>query len=335
MKKRIVITYVILIVSILILIVLNLLGGSSDVSCKELLRVLLSHDTTDVYGVIVWNIRLPRLLEAIALGGALALSGYLLQSFFANPIAGPYVLGISSGAKFIVAILMVISCSLSFSLSSIMMVIAAFIGSGLSALLVIMVARNVKSMSILIVCGVMIGYVCSALTELIVAFADDTNIVNLHNWSMGSFGAANWNNLSIIYPTVLVGLIASILLSKGIYAYLFGEDYARSVGMNVKVFRILLIVVSSLLSAVVTAFAGPISFVGIAVPHVIKSVTKTTNTKVMISASFLGGVVFCLLCDLIARCLFAPMELSISTITAVFGAPIVITMLLGQKKNSR
>ncbi|MCQ2523991.1 MAG: iron ABC transporter permease, partial [Lachnospiraceae bacterium] len=285
MKKRIVITYVILIVSILILIVLNLLGGSSDVSCKELLRVLLSHDTTDVYGVIVWNIRLPRLLEAIALGGALALSGYLLQSFFANPIAGPYVLGISSGAKFIVAILMVISCSLSFSLSSIMMVIAAFIGSGLSALLVIMVARNVKSMSILIVCGVMIGYVCSALTELIVAFADDTNIVNLHNWSMGSFGAASWSNLSIIYPTVLVGLIASILLSKGIYAYLFGEDYARSVGMNVKVFRILLIVVSSLLSAVVTAFAGPISFVGIAVPHVIRSVTKTTNTKVMISAS--------------------------------------------------
>ncbi len=328
MKRRVGILYFILIVSIVFLVVLNLFWGSSSITAERMWEILRHPQSADLYGVIVWEIRIPRIVEAIFLGGALALAGYLLQSFFANPIAGPYVLGISSGAKLFVAILMVFSYELAFSMSSMMMVIASFLGSCVAALFVIAVAKRVRNMAVLIVCGVMIGYVCSAVTELLVSFADDSNIVNLHNWSMGSFGAASWTNVRIIIPVVCLGFVCSVLLSKGISVYLFGETYASSVGMNIRLFRFCLIVVSSLLSAIVTAFAGPISFVGIAVPHVVRTVTKTGSTKTMILASFLGGSAFCLLCDWIARYLFAPTELSISTITAVFGAPIVIVMLM-------
>lgn len=332
MKKRITIVYIVLLLAIPALMLLNLFAGSSSVGFKEMLNIVFTHDTQSVLGVIVWNIRIPRLLEAMVLGGALALAGYLLQAFFSNPIAGPFVLGISSGAKMLIAVLMIVSVKLAFSMSSLMMVAVSFIGSCLATVVVIMVAKRVKNMAVLIVCGVMIGYVCSSVTELLVAFADDSNIVNLHNWSMGSFASASWSDVKIFVPIIMVGLIAAFLLSKGISAYMFGEGYAQSVGMNVKVFRFLLITVSGLLSATVTAFAGPISFVGIAVPHVIRTVTRSNNVKVMVTASFLGGAVFCLLCDLLARCLFAPMELSISTITAVFGAPIVVVMLLKKKR---
>lgn len=333
MKKQTGFVYLILIICILILGISNLFAGSSEVTITQMRDILLGRSSLDTLSVIIWEIRIPRLIEAAMLGGALALSGYLLQSFFANPIAGPYVLGISSGAKLFVAILMVFSYKFIFAMSSAMMIVASFVGSCIAALLVVVVAKRVKNMSILIVCGVMIGYVCSAATELIVAFADDSNIVNLHNWSMGSFGASSWDNVRIIVPVVVAGVVFAFLLSKGIGAYLFGENYASSVGMNIKLFRLLLILVSSLLSAIVTAFAGPISFVGIAVPHVIRTITKTSNVKTMIIASFLGGAAFCLLCDLIARCMFAPLELSVSTITAVFGAPVVIAMLL-KRKNS-
>lgn len=332
MKKRITIIFIVLILAIPALLLLNLFSGSSNVGIRDMANIIFNHDTQSVFGVIVWNIRIPRLLEAMVLGGALALSGYLLQTFFANPIAGPFVLGISSGAKMCVAMLMIISVRLCFSLSSMMMVAVSFIGSCLATAIVIFVAKKVKNMAVLIVCGVMIGYVCSSVTELLVAFADDSNIVNLHNWSMGSFASASWSDVRITVPIIVVGIMMAILLSKGMSVYMFGEGYAQSVGMNVRVFRVLLIVASCILSATVTAFAGPISFVGIAVPHVIRTVTKSNNVKVMVTASFLGGAVFCLLCDFIARSMFAPMELSISTITAVFGAPIVVLMLLKRKR---
>lgn len=331
-KKRIIIAYIILLLAIPALCILNLFSGSSAVSFREMVNIIFSHDTHSVLGIIVWSIRLPRLIEAMLLGGALALSGYLLQSFFANPIAGPFVLGISSGAKMCIAVLMIVSVKMTFALSSMLMVAVSFIGSCAATMVVILVSKRVKNMAVLIVCGVMIGYVCSSITELMVAFADDSNIVNLHNWSMGSFSSANWNDVRVIVPIVMISMVGAFLLSKGISAYSFGEAYAQSVGMNVRLFRVLLILASGILSATVTAFAGPISFVGIAVPHVIRIVTRSNNSKVMITASFLGGAVFCLACDYIARCMFAPMELSISTITAVFGAPVVVIMLLKRKR---
>jgi iron complex transport system permease protein len=330
-KKRYAVFYTLIVLLILILVGLNFITGSTRITWHEIGQILSHQNTQSVEGTILLDIRLPRLLAAFFLGGALALSGYLLQAFFANPIAGPFVLGISSGAKLFVALLMVSAVMSGYMYGAAEMVLAALFGSSLATVFVILAAKRVENMAILMVTGVMIGYICSSVTELLVSFANDSNIVNLHNWSMGTFSSISWKQVRIFIPVVLVGLIISILLSKEIEAYLYGEMYAKSVGMQVRLFRILLIALSSVLSATVTAFAGPISFVGIAVPHLVRQSFRTAKPLIMITASFLGGGAFCLGCDLLARELFAPMELSISTITAILGAPVVISLLIKRK----
>lgn len=250
---------------------------------------------------------------------------------FRNPIAGPFVLGISSGAKLVVALAMIVGVSHGITMSSWFMIAMALIGSLLSMLFVLAVSKKVQEMSMLVVCGVMIGYICSAITDIAVTFADDSNIVNLHNWSLGSFAGISMAHVKIMTIVVVVAVAGSFLLSKPIGAYQMGESYAQNVGVSIRPLRVMLILLSSLLSACVTAFAGPISFVGIAVPHLVKSVVKTTKPIVMIPVSFLGGGVFCVLCDLLARTIFAPVELSISSVTAVFLAPVVIYMMVKER----
>ena len=323
--------FIILGVLLLILLVLNVAIGSSKMTLSQVLQILFTRQGDN--SAIVWNIRLPRLLTAALLGGALAVSGFLLQTFFGNPIAGPFVLGISSSAKLLVALTMIGSLARGVAVGSLGMILAAFIGSMLSMGAILLVSSRLKSMSLLIVCGIMIGYICSAITDLVVTFANDSNIVNLHNWSLGSFSGMKWSSVGTIAITVLASLALTFLLSKPMGAYQLGENYAQNMGVNVKLFRIELILLSSILSACVTAFAGPISFVGIAVPHLIKTLFRTAKPIIMIPACFLGGGVFCLLCDLIARTLFAPTELSISSVTAIFGVPVVIWMLLKRQKS--
>ena len=184
----------------------------------------------------------------------------------------------------------------------------------------------------LVICGVMIGYICSAVTDFVVTFADDSNIINLHNWTQGSFSGMNWDNVALMAVVVFVALGLAFFLSKPMSAYQLGEAYARNMGVNISRFRVELILLSSVLSACVTAFAGPISFVGIAVPQLMKSLLKTAKPILVIPACFLGGAVFCLFCDLIARTVFAPTELSISSVTAVFGAPVVIYVMINRKR---
>lgn len=197
--------------------------------------------------------------------------------------------------------------------------------------LVLLISRRVRRMSLLVVCGVMIGYICSALTDFLVTFADDSNIVNLHEWSLGSFSGMSWDNVRTMAVVCGAALILTFLLSKPLRAYQLGEVYAQNLGVPLRAFRAALILLSSVLSACVTAFAGPISFVGIAVPHLMKSLFKSAEPLLMIPACFLGGGAFCLFCDLIARTAFAPTEVSISSVTAVFGAPVVIYMMLHRK----
>ena len=196
---------------------------------------------------------------------------------------------------------------------------------------VLAISRKVRRMSLLVVCGVMIGYICTALTDFIVTFADDSNIVNLHNWSLGSFSGMSWENVRTMVLVCGAALVLAFFLSKPIRAYQLGEVYAQNMGVHLRAFRTALILLSSVLSACVTAFSGPISFVGIAVPHLMKSLFGTAEPLILIPASFLGGGAFCLLCDLIARTAFAPTEVSISSVTAVFGAPIVIYMMIHRK----
>ena len=331
-RKRTILSFALLGVLLVALIVLNLCIGSLPVPPDVLWAVLSGADTENMYYQVIWDIRLPRLIAAGLLGGALALAGFLLQTFFNNPIAGPYILGISSGAKFVVALMMIVVIGSAQTMPSWLLVASAFVGSMVAMLFVLLVSRRISSMSMLIVAGVMIGYICSAATDFLITFASDSNIVNLKNWSLGSFSGIVWSDIGIIAGVVLVSAVLVFLLAKPISAFQLGEHYAKSMGVNIRLFRIALIVLSSLLAACVTAFAGPISFVGIAVPHLVKRLLGTSKPIVVIPAAFVGGGIFCLFCDLIARSVFAPTEVTISAVTALFGAPVVIAILMRRQK---
>ena len=315
-----------------VLVIWNVNAGSVSMTAREVFEILFWKGGDETARSIVWEIRLPRILAAVILGGALSVSGFLLQTFFANPIAGPFVLGISSGSKLVVSLVMVFFLSRGLVLGSAEMITAAFVGAMLSMGFVLLASKNMDQMSMLIVSGVMIGYICSAITDFVVTFADDSNIVNLHNWSLGSFSGMSWGNVHVMLAVVSVTMVVTFLMSKPISAYQMGEAYAKSLGVNIRVFRAALVLLSSILSACVTAFAGPISFVGIAVPHLMKSLLHTSKPILVIPACFLGGAVCCLFCDLIARTMFAPTELSISSVTAVFGAPVVIYIMVRRRK---
>lgn len=313
---------------------MNVFTGSADISISEALHILFGGDSSrsSTAASILFKIRIPRALAAMLLGGALALSGYLLQTFFHNPIAGPFVLGVSSGAKLTVALIMIFAVSRFHTIHSATMILAAFVGSMLSLGFVLVISHRVKQMSMLVVCGVMIGYICSAVTDFVVTFADNSDIVNLHNWSMGTFSGTTMDNVKSMVVVVLLASAGTFLLSKPISAYQLGESYAQNLGVNVRLLRAALILLSGLLSACVIAFAGPVSFVGIAVPHIIRVMFRTSKPIVLIPACFLGGSIFCMLCDMIARTAFAPTELSISTVTAIFGAPVVIIVMIRRKR---
>lgn len=311
------------------LFVANLCLGSVETSPAEVLRILAAGPgDASTAAQVIWQIRLPRAIEAVLLGGALSLSGLLLQTFFNNPIADPFVLGVSSGAKLVVALVMIVVLGAGQVMSPALSVGAAAAGSLVTMGFVLLISRRVRSQSMLIVAGVMVGYICSAATNFLVAFADDQSIVNLDNWSRGSFSGATWSDVGIVAVVVLTMSAAVFALSKPLGAYQLGEPHAQSVGVNVGALRMLIVLVSSLLSACVAAFAGPVSFVGIAAPHLAKRGVGSSRPLYVTPACLLTGAVFCCGCDLIARTLFSPVELSVSAVTAVFGAPIVIALML-------
>ena len=333
-QVRIAGAFLLLIMLLLLSLIWSICSGSVSVPIMEFLQELREPKLRGMAWTIIWEIRLPRALAALILGGALALSGYLLQTFFHNPIAGPFVLGISSGSKLLVALVMVGFLEWNITINSGMLVAAAFAGALLSMLFVLLVARKMEQMAMLIVGGVMIGYICSAITDFVVTFASDADIVNLHNWSRGSFSGMTWENVAVIAGVTLVSAAAVFMLSKPIGAYQMGETYAKSMGVNVAHLRFFMVILSSILSGCVAAFAGPVSFVGIAVPHLIRWLFADTRPLVLIPGCFLGGSVFCLFSDWLARTVFAPTELSISTVTAVFGAPVVIFVMMRKHRKS-
>ena len=245
-----------------LLIIWNINSGSISLSVTDIFSVIFRGGGDETARNIIWQIRLPRILAAAILGGALSVSGFLLQTFFHNPIAGPFVLGISSGAKLVVALTMIFLLGKGIVVSSGALVLSAFVGSMLSMGFVLLISRKVNKMSILVISGVMIGYICSAVTDFVVTFADDSNIVNLHNWSMGSFSGTTWSNVAVMAAIVLVSVLTVFFMSKPIGAFQLGEVYARNMGVNIKMFRVLLILLSSVLSACVTAFARTDFFCG-------------------------------------------------------------------------
>lgn len=331
-KSRYIAAIILLAAGALIFLVLNTCIGSIRIELPDIVRTIAGTEKDETVVRILWDIRLPRAAAVFILGGALTLAGYLLQTFFNNPIAGPFVLGISSGAKMVVALVTVFLMGKAIKVTSATMIIAAFIGAMLSMGFVLLMSRRVNRMSMLVVSGVMIGYICSAITELIVTFASDAEIVNLHNWSRGSFSGMTWENVQVMTVVVAVTFLVIFFMSKPLGAYRLGEVYAQNMGVNLRALKMCIVICSSILSACIVAFAGPISFVGIATPHLVKKLLKTTEAIWMIPACFLGGSVFCLFCDLLAKTMLSPTELSISTVTAIFGAPVVLWIMVERKK---
>ena len=333
-KHRKIAAFFLLGAGVLIFFILNICIGSVRIALPDVARIFSGQESNGTVTRILWDIRLPRAIAVLLLGGALSLAGYLLQTFFNNPIAGPFVLGISSGAKMVVALVMVFLMGKGVRVTSAIMILAAFIGAMLSMGFVLLMSHRIHNMSMLVVSGVMIGYICSAVTELVVTFANDADIVNLHNWSRGSFSGMTWENVKVMTVVVAATSLTVFLMSKPLGAYQLGDVYARNVGVNLRLLRVCIVIFSSILSACIVAFAGPISFVGIAVPHLVKKLLNTTDPIWMIPACFVGGSAFCLFCDLLAKTILAPTELSISTVTAIFGAPVVL-WIIKRKENLR
>ncbi len=326
-----------LVLGILMVVMLywNINTGSVHLGLERIWELLWTGNDQTLEGNILWKIRLPRMLGTVVLGGGLSIAGFLLQTFFKNPIAGPFVLGISSGSRLFVGFFMLAAAPIAMgNFSPYAIFIAAFAGALLSMALVLAVSNRVQNLAMLLVTGMMIGYICDAGTNFMITFAESNQLRNFTIWSMGSFSGITWPTLGASALIALPAVAVVFLLSKPLEAYLLGENYARSMGVNIKGFRLALIILSSVLAACVVAFAGPISFVGIAVPHITRLLFQTSRPMILIPATFLTGGVFCLLCDLIARTAFAPVELSISTVTSVLGAPVVIWLMIQRKRGS-
>ena len=285
--------------------------GSVSIAPEKIVEILLGGGSEAERNILT-QIRLPRMCMTVLLGGALAVSGYLLQTFFGNPIAGPYVLGISSGAKLAVCAALLFVAGGERQSSGLLMILAAFGGALVTTGAIVLLSHRVRHMASLLAAGIMVGYICNAVTDFLVTFAEDAQIVNLRGWSQGTFSGMDWGDVAAAAMIVTAAMVLTVLCRKR--------------------YRVILILLSSLLSACVTAFAGPVSFVGIAVPFLMRKLLRSSRPPVMVPACFLAGAVFCLYSDLIARMAFAPTELGISTVTSLLGAPVVIYMLAVRKR---
>lgn len=314
---------------------LNIAMGSVSIPLKEVVSSLFGLDgVDDVNMAIIMNIRLPRTLATVVGGAALAVAGVLLQVFFSNPIVEPYVLGISSGSSLFVGLVILGGFRFGMkSLSPMGMVLGAFLGAMLVMLTVILAARKVKSITTLLIIGLMAGFVCSAITSMLSAFADKEKIAGFYMWTMGSFAGITWTQVKLLYLIGIPFLLAAFLMSKPLNSMMIGEKYAQSMGVGIRRFRILIVLISSILTAMVTAFAGPISFVGLAVPHIVRMIFKTSNNRIIIPAVCICGALMTSLCDLGTRMIMNPVELPLSCMTSIIGAPLVVFLLLKQKGN--
>ncbi len=331
-KARAAALFIIGIAVLFVIFLLNIGLGSVKIGVDEIFRMVFGGEVSKTHATIIATIRLPRTLAAILSGACLACSGVLLQIFFGNPIVEPYILGISSGSSLFVGL--VVLGGFTFGLTTITST-AMFVGSFLGAMVVmtavIFASQRVKSVTTLLIIGLMFGYVCSAATGFLTALADKNKIAGYAVWSMGSFAGFTWSDVGVLYLIGIPFLFLAFFMSKPLNAMLLGEDYARSMGVGIKRFRFLIVLVSSVLTAAVTAFAGPVSFIGLAVPHIVRISFGTSDNRVVIPASCIYGGIMAGVCDLLARLLLSPTELPIGAITSVIGAPLAVFLLVRKR----
>ncbi|MDB2571931.1 iron ABC transporter permease, partial [Polaribacter sp.] len=283
------------------------------------------------------DFRVPKAITAILVGSGLSICGLLMQTLFKNPLAGPFVLGISSGASLGVALLILGSSIfggffLTSSMSNWSLAIAASLGAFLVLFAVIMAANSLRNTMSILIIGLMFGSLTAAVIAILAYFSEAAQIQQYLFWSFGSLGNLSWSELSVFGSIYLVGILACLIIIKPLNSFLLGENYAKSLGINIKKSRTIILVITSVLTGVITAFSGPIAFIGLAVPHIAKMLFTTSNHKILIPASAIIGGIVLLICDSIAQLPTSEFTLPINAITSLFGAPIVIWLIIRKKK---
>ncbi len=323
---------------LLLSILVNISLGSVSIPFKDILWSLFGGDTEkESWAYIIQNFRVPKAITAILTGSGLALSGLLMQTLFRNPLAGPFVLGISSGASLGVAILIMGSSVFGGILSSTLtgsasLAIAASLGSFLVLLAVMMVASRVRDTMALLIIGLMFGSITAAIVSVLSYFSDVAKLQQYIFWSFGSLGNLSGQLLFLFFLFFLTGVILSIISVKSLNSLLLGENYAKSLGLNIKKSRYIIIIATSLLAGSATTFAGPIAFIGLAVPHLTRQIINTTNHKILVPAVLLYGAILMLVCDTIAQLPMSNYTLPINAVTSIIGAPVVIWLLVRKRK---
>ena len=324
--------------ALLFCFVLNISLGSVSIPIKDTFNAILGGElSNDSWKYIVWNYRIPKAFTAILVGSGLALSGLLMQTLFRNPLAGPFVLGISSGASLGAALLIMGASMFSglFSIgiiNDISLAVASSIGSFLVLMVVVVVAYRIKDTMALLIIGLMFGSITAAIVSVLSYFTNAEKLQQYIYWSFGSVGNLSWQQLLLLLFIIIVGVILSIVSIKPLNSLLLGENYARSLGVNLIKSRYIIIIATGLLAGGITAFAGPIAFIGLAVPHLTRQIFNTTNHKVLVPAVLVYGAILMLICDTIAQLPTSANVLPINAITSIVGAPVVIWLLVRKKK---
>jgi len=327
-----------LFIALLICLGINISLGSVNIPFKATIQHLfLSGNTDDSWHYIIWNYRIPKAVTAILVGSGLSLSGLLMQTFFRNPLAGPFVLGISSGASLGAAFLIMgggfISSWLGIRfITDVSLAIAASLGSFMVLLAVIAMARKVKDTMALLIIGLMFGSITAALVTVLSYFAQAEELQQYIYWSFGTVGNLNWSQVGLLGLITVIGLLISIYSIKSLNSLLMGENYAQSMGVKIRKSRYLIIIATGILAGSVTAFAGPIAFLGLAVPHLTRQIFNTTDHKILVPGVVLYGAILLLICDTIAQLPSSSYVLPINAITSVIGAPVIIWLLVRKRK---
>lgn len=317
--------------AVLAMLVINVCTGSISIPLDDLWRILSNPGNTTEH-LIIWKIRLPRAIAGILCGGYLAVSGLLLQVYFRNPVVGPFILGISSGATLMVSLVMLTSLTMQLAIMTpFITTLAAMIGAYGVMAIVVTIASRVKSGITLLIIGLMMGYLCHAVTSVLTALAEKEQVKGFVLWQLGSFSGFKWTEIYILMVVGCLLVGAVFLLSKPLNAILLGEEYALSMGINIKLFRVLILLCACALAGMITSMAGPVAFIGLAVPHMARMVFSTSDNRILIPGTLLMGALIASICDYIARSMLSPVELPLSAITAFFGAPIVISLLMKKK----
>ena len=317
---------------------INISLGSVSIPFKEVFNSLINGTTSkETWHYIVINYRLPKAIAAILVGMGLSISGLLMQTLFRNPLAGPYVLGLSSGASLGVAIVILGAGVLpsflaSFLLSSYGIVLASSLGSFVVLLAVLTVSHRLRDTMAILIVGLMFGSLTSAIVGTLTYFSTAEQLQKFTFWSLGNLGNLSWTSISILFCCVLVGLVLSLISVKPLNSLLLGENYAKSLGLNYKKSRVIIIFATSILAGSITAFAGPIAFIGLAVPHIAKLVFQTSNHSILFWSTILFGALIMLICDIISQMPASDIMLPINAVTSIFGAPIVIWLLIRKRK---